>query len=308
MKNANIQDSNSKAKNGKKYEVFEFKSDLGHIKHIFAKRKIKLSVNGSIYYDLIPINGWGGPIILSVNSEKKWDLVYEFTQAFQNYCNEQNIVSEEVHFESSREAIDFLDVYEVQDIRDGYGIDVTRPIKENYINDLDYLWNTIDLKMEYSILEGTNAMKCFKRFAGLYKGDLKFDLDQYFVLAEEHIKEKGISVEICIKGEVVGMSWFVIQHQSLHCKWTVINSNSYLEEIGNLIKCAIYIWAKEKEIDKIWLTKMNISQEVSFENITTSILHGKKVWNRKVYKQLCEELNIDPRIMYFPAYRIEENN
>lgn len=52
-------------------EVFEYRSELGFIRHMFIKREIPIKINGETYYDLVTPYGYGGPLIIKYSNEKK---------------------------------------------------------------------------------------------------------------------------------------------------------------------------------------------------------------------------------------------
>ncbi|MGI2327647.1 hypothetical protein [Planococcus sp. YIM B11945] len=98
-----------------KYEVFNYEHNSGTIKHTFIKRQIPLKVEGVTYYDLITPGVCGGPVIAECQEDEKWDLVYDFVQAFEEYCIKNNIVSEIIHFNPFLlNAVDFCEYYEIQ--------------------------------------------------------------------------------------------------------------------------------------------------------------------------------------------------
>jgi len=165
----------------KPYEVFEFQNEDGHIKHVFKKREISGQINGETYFDLVPPVGFGGPMIVNCNSNQKWDLIFEFQQAFEAYCLEHRIVSEEVVFNPPfGNAIDFLNCYELQYVSDSYGIDVTNNLEEISVPDSSELWNAIDSGIEYRVLVNEEAMSGFKEFIKFNNQNFFKEVDEYF--------------------------------------------------------------------------------------------------------------------------------
>ena len=93
-------------------ELFEYRSSLGTIRHLFLKKPL-IRPNG-IYYELITPFRYGGPLITTCRAGKEALLVEEFSQAFGNYCRDNRIVSEFVRFHPLlANGDDFKNCYEV---------------------------------------------------------------------------------------------------------------------------------------------------------------------------------------------------
>ncbi|MGO1057704.1 hypothetical protein ACTL32_01105 [Planococcus sp. FY231025] len=100
-------------------KAFEFNHSKGRIKHQFFKKEIPVKIDGKTYYDLTTPFHYGGPKISDCNEEDKWELVDEFQRAFQVYCEENNIISELVYFNSVfSNMVDFVCCYEVECIEE----------------------------------------------------------------------------------------------------------------------------------------------------------------------------------------------
>ena len=52
-------------------EVFEHRSSLGTIRHMFIKRKVPIQLGDITYYDLVTPYGYGGPLILNCEEGRK---------------------------------------------------------------------------------------------------------------------------------------------------------------------------------------------------------------------------------------------
>ena len=44
-------------------EVFEHRSSIGIVNHMFIKREIPITIDNTTYYDLVTPYGYGGPLI-----------------------------------------------------------------------------------------------------------------------------------------------------------------------------------------------------------------------------------------------------
>lgn len=104
------------------FEIFNFEHELGTIRHLFIKRAISFDIAGKRYFDLVTPYGYGGPQILQFKEDKEPQLVMAFEAAFQQFCTEQNIVSEFIRFHPLfGNAQDFQACYDVAHLRDTVG-------------------------------------------------------------------------------------------------------------------------------------------------------------------------------------------
>lgn len=304
MKNIFLNDGLTNAIKRDNYEVFEFKNEAGHIKHVFSKRAIDTMINGEVFYDLIPPSGFGGPVVINCIPERKWDLVFEFTQAFQKYCLENNIVCEEVEFNSPfTNAVDFLDCYEIEYVRDRYGIDLEKPLDQIGKEDLSKLWYAIDSGVEYSVIEGEAAINIFKSFVHRSDKGMFASLNERLDFGAKHSSGAYVAVELSFNNKVIAMSLSQVQESVVFTLLTAKALRLQLFETDKLLKCALYLWAEEKGIRKIWSPKEQLHSRMANETLVAPICTGRKIWNEEVYHELCNVSSIDKRIQFFPAYR-----
>src|SRR5699024_844546 len=101
-------------------EQFVYESQHGKITNLFIKREVPIQIESKVYYDIITPYGYGGPIILECSNQK--ELLKEYEQAFQKYCEDNNIVAEFVRFHPIiRNAQSFQTIYNTEYIRDTVG-------------------------------------------------------------------------------------------------------------------------------------------------------------------------------------------
>ncbi|ANU20069.1 hypothetical protein BBI15_07500 [Planococcus plakortidis] len=291
------------------YEVFEFKNEAGHIKHIFTKRAIDKMIDGEVFYDLVPTPGFGGPVVINCIPERKWDLVFEFTEAFQKYCLENNIVCEEVEFSSPfANAVDFLDCYELEYVRDRYGMDLEKPLDQIGKEDLSKLWNAIDSGVEYRVIEGEAAINVFKSFVHRSDEETYKSLNQYLAFVKVDSFDDYVAVELSFNNKVIAMNFSQVQESIVYTLFDAKASRLQYFETDKLLKCALYIWAKEKGLQKIWSPKEQLHSRMAIETLLAPICTGRKIWNEEVYQELCAAGRVDKRVQFFPAYRFTKQS
>lgn len=70
-----------------------FENELGKIVYPFILRKIACQLNDTDIFDIVTPYGYGGPYI-----EGDRDNIKNFRKMFEIYCQEQNIVTEDIRF------------------------------------------------------------------------------------------------------------------------------------------------------------------------------------------------------------------
>lgn len=288
----------------KQCEVFEFQNENGQIKHIFQRQEISVQVDGQSYYDLVSPVGFGGPMILSCHSNQKWDLIFDFTRAFEAFCLEQHIVSEQVEFHAPYgHPADFLECYIVDYERDRFGIDVTKPLDHSGNEDLSKLWNAIDLGVEFRVVEGQSAISSFKKFVQRTDGQIYLDLKKYIEFMDTNAFENFVVVELIYKNQVFAMSCNQIYEDSVYTHCSTASSRRQYFKTDKLLKCALYLWAKETGLQQVWSPDEKNYSRMGIETLIAPVCTGRKIWNNRIYQELCEISNIDKRVRFFPAYR-----
>ena len=96
------------------HQVFLYNSIHGQVYYSFVKRIIDIKIDGETYFDIITPYGFSGPIVLNNKSGKKDELLKEFKAAFDNYCNENRIVTDSCRFNPwVKNHVDFTHMYEL---------------------------------------------------------------------------------------------------------------------------------------------------------------------------------------------------
>ena len=115
-------------------QTFKFADNSGEISYTFIKRRIE-HCNGE-YYDIISPYGYGGPLIVSCVPEKKQSLCKKFESAFEEYCLNNNIISEFVRFHPiANNVADFKTMYDIVYLRKTVGTDLIsyeEPVKDEF--------------------------------------------------------------------------------------------------------------------------------------------------------------------------------
>lgn len=95
-----------------KINTFEYKNELGHIYYQFIIRNDPNILESINYYDIVTTYGFNGPIILECEFKNKVNLINDYDKAFNQYCLDNNIVTEFVRFSPwLKNHIDFERIY-----------------------------------------------------------------------------------------------------------------------------------------------------------------------------------------------------
>lgn len=302
-------------------DLFEFEHPTGSIRHLFIKRKIPFQLKGETYYDLVTPYGYGGPVIVSCNSDRA-ELLNAFEQEFQAYCSENNIISEFVRFHPilSNEQ-DFKNIYTVIFRRKTTGTTLQPfddPVQEEFSKSTrKAIRKALRSGVEFKIIVNPENLIEFKK---IYRETMKrinasahyfFD-DAYFSNCLKFFGENLVLVQAVFEGKTIGMELHFLYDDTLHT-----HLSGSIEEFHHLspvyvMTYAIVQWGKENGVnlihsggglttdpeDSLYLFKKRFGKNTDFDYFI-----GKKVWNDKIYKEICEVASADKESDYFPAYR-----
>lgn len=301
-------------------EVFEFSTDYGHVYYQFVVRPIPIDVGDITYYDTITPFGPGGPVIISCAVGKRKELSAAFDAAFQNYCIDNNIVSEYVRFNTwVKNAEDFEDVYSIDNRGISMYIDlsvgdyfmeefsskargqVRRAQKNNVEIEYDYEGTTIDeFHRLYEIMAKRNDIPDHYRFS-------KELLAESFTL----LKGKQFIVYAKYEGQFISASLYAHHGDFLHYHLTA-NDPEFFHVAGNsLILNEGCLWGvahgkKQMHLggatgDVLYRFKHGFTKTAPLD-----ILTGKKIRNETIYNLLVD-YNVSRGAIenpeYFPLYR-----
>jgi|SRR5690625_1817950 len=300
--------------------VYDYDSSNGKIRHSFIKREIPFKINDQNFYDIVTPYGYGGPLILE--SDNKNQLVTEFEREFQNYCDQNNIVSEFIRFHPILANYkEFQDIYYTIYLRNTVGTSLKydenpfniefskstrKTVRRSFKSGLSYriIEQPQDLstfmKIYYSTMSRNNA-------SGYYYFD-----EKYFEKCLKYFKQNMILVEVVYDGKVIASSINFRSNNTVHVHLSGTLTDYINMSPAYIIKFGTLEWAKENGMklihygggtsnnqnDSLYNFKKKFTKNTEFE------FHiGKKVWNQDIYNSLCSKVNVDNDSDFFPAYR-----
>lgn len=302
------------------WRVFELKNETGHLFYQFIVRPIPLKAGEITYYDTITPYGFSGPIILECVEGKKEELVQLFDEEFQQYCNENNIITEYVRFNPWLKNIeDFRDLYSLRN--NGHTLYIDLTVNDFFMEEFSpkartqvrrALKNNVEIEYDF---DGTNT----KEFHRLYEMMAnRNNLGEYYRFSEDFLRNSFNSLEgkqfflhAKHEGRYVSSSFIVHHGDYVHYHLTA-NDPSYFHLAANsLIVYEACRWSVEKGKKELHLGGGTIESLDQFKKKFTKtapldLLMGKKVRNEETYNLLVEYKKNNGGIEnpgYFPLYR-----
>lgn len=302
--------------------LFEYKTNLGHIRHLFIKREIPTKINGKTWYDLVTPYGYGGPIILNVGTQGVDELVNEYEKEFQKYCEENFIVSEFVRFHPIyNNESDFQNIYSIKYKRKTLGTKISK--NSNYFMDefsksaRKTIRKALKEGLDYNVIEKPEN---YSNFLEIYYSTMKRNLaDGYYYFDESYFrnclklfKNNTLIVEVMYENKVIASALYFVYGDIIHAHLSGTLTKFLKLSPAYIIKYATAEWAKENGIklihygggitndldDTLYKFKRKFSKETEFDFYT-----GEKIWNTHVYNLLCKMNYQADDKDFFPAYR-----
>lgn len=302
--------------------LYEFKGHYGTIHHLFIKREIDISVDGTTWYDLITPYGYGGPIIIECEDGNEEILVDEFNKSFQQYCIDNSIVSEFIRFHPiCNNAMNFNAMYDVSYIRNTVGTNLAGfedPFQSEFSKSCrKNIRRALKDGISYRITERPSDINNFKNI--YYSTMDRNDASSYYYFGDEYFQNcldllgnNIILVEAVYEEKTVAMGFYFTYKNNIHIHLSGTLSEYLHLSPAYILRYAITTWGKENgyelihhgggrsnsEEDNLYKFKKQFGKNTEFK------FHvGKKIWNKDVYEKLCSIRNVDQESDFFPLYR-----
>ena len=309
-----------------KAEIFEYEDSDGKISNQFIKREIPIEVDNKKYFDIVTPYGYGGPIIEKCAGQKE-NLVQKYEKAFEQYCKDNDIVSEFVRFHPIIDnAKDFKTIYDVKYLRHtlGTNLDISdNPMEKEFSKSCrKTIRQVLKNGITYKVIENVKDFSEFKRIYYLNM-DRKnaeayyyFD-DEYFEKMDKYFHNNIIQVQALYEDKVIAEGLYFVYNKTVHAHLSGTDTEYLHLSPAYVLKYATALWAKQKgyslihygggtsnEIDdSLYVFKKKFAQNTEFD-----FYIGKKIWNKEIYKKLVElkkkEKNFDENSEFFPLYRM----
>lgn len=303
-------------------EVFEFRHELGSVYHLFIKKEIPITLENGPYYDLVTPYGYGGPLMTSVADGEKEQLEKFFQEAFNNYCVENQIVSESIRFHPVFEnAKDFKFCYEVVHRRNTTGTNLQAyddPVQKEFSkSSRRNIRKALNDGVSFSVTVNPPSLKDFKSiyYSTMDRNNASeiyyFD-DDYFSNCLRWLGEHVLLTEVTYEDKVIGMGLNFFYNNLIHTHLSGTLTEYHHLSPAYILQYALAVWGKENGMslihdgggrtpdshDSLFAFKKQFGKNTEFE-----YYFGYKIWNKPVYHALCQKMQVSSNTDYFPAYR-----
>lgn len=308
-----------------KFEVFEYKSEAGHMINMYIKRPTPWMVNGEQYYDIVTPYGYGGPIILE--AEDRETLKHEYSAAFEMHCEKEKIISEFIRFHPVFQNYKDVDeTYEVIYSRPTVGTnlqDFENPVQKEFAKSLRRDNRRATEKgVAVSTHPSPESLSTFRR---LYEETMDrnhadamyYFLDEYYQVLETTLRPYVLELQLHYEDEIIASEIYFTAGDILHAH--LLGSNEKMLELGagGLLEAEAVNWGKEHGYryiyhgggrtsdpeDALFRYKKKFGKNTEFD-----FYIGRKIWNQEVYDALVAKRLEQGTIEndgFFPRYRAE---
>ncbi|MBZ5202687.1 GNAT family N-acetyltransferase [Planomicrobium chinense] len=305
-----------------KCENFSFRHPLGTVDHLFIKRQIPFQISGQTYYDLVTPYGYGGPLMTGCLEKDKQQLAHDFKVAFQQHCEQNQIVSEFIRFHPIiNNAKDFAACYDVVHLRNTVGTnlkDYDDPVQHEYSKSKrKSIRQALEAGVTFTVQNPPSDLEAFKKiyYCTMEANEAHqfyFFGDAYFEKLLTYFGQNLLLVEVSYEGRIIGMSLNFLYEKTVHIHLSgTMREFNYLSP-AFIMRYALAVWGKENGVelihegggrtnapdDSLYLFKKQFGKNTSF-----SFYVARQIWNESVYHQLCEAMGTPMDSDYFPTYR-----
>ncbi len=303
-------------------EVFEFCHAFGKVRHMFIKRLIPVCINEEAYYDLSTPYGYGGPVITDCEEVHKCQVIQGFHDAFEAYCQKENIICEFVRFHPlMTNAQDFRSCYELTFRRYTTGTNLKNydnPVKSEFSKSKQKsIRKALEAGVDYQVTMNPPSLEEFKQ---IYYTTMKrknadsvyYFNDEYFDDLLKYFGEHIVLVKVLYEGKAIAMGLNLVYGKIIHIHLSGTLDDYHHLSSAFVMRYALALWGKEHGMDLIH-EGGGITGEIDdplylfkkqFGKNTEFIFYvSYKIWNRKIYDLLCKTAGTEMQTDLFPAYR-----
>lgn len=305
------------------FREFFFENEGGRIRHQFIKRPIPKPEGwkaGDVF-DLTTPYGYGGPLVMDLESGGKDRLLAGFQEAFAEFCREEQIVSEFIRFHPVAEnALDFTPVYEVFKFNRTVGINLAGyddPVQAEFTKSArkttrQALRAGLTFGVEENPRTLSDFMDIYYQTMDRNDADSRYYFDAaYFDAFIEKMPEKVLKCKVFYEGKVIAMGFYLRSRDILHTHLSGTVTDFLHLSPAYVLRYGLTMWGKEKgyalihngggtsgdPADSLYRFKQKFGQHTEFD-----FYLGKKIWNPEVYEELTG-LTGTSASSFFPQYR-----
>ncbi len=299
------------------HHVFEYKSINGCVYYSFVKRKIDIKIDNNIYYDIITPYGFSGPIILDLKNNKKDELLSEFKNSFDDYCDENNIITDSCRFNPwLKNHLDFSHMYKLIPNFSTLGVDLT--VENIFMDELSSKKrnmirkaNKLGVEINYDF-EG----KYIDEFLEIYKQTImKHDISNYYFFTKDfliknfrELKDKIMFGYAVYNNKIISIAIFLLSYPYIHYHLAANDREFQSVPANDTLLYNIAEYGKKNNYHYLMLggaggNKALQSHKKGFtKKVEFDFYKGARICNKEIYDLLLKKCNkVDEN--FFPSYR-----
>ena len=296
-------------------ENFCFENELGKVLFIYIKREVIL--DNIKYYDIVTPYGYGGPLIQNCKDKNTDKLISLFWEKFLEYAFLNKIICSFVRFHPIEKNYEYS--------KDSSTVCIDLNSEEQIWSDISSKCRNIirkAIKNNVMVIEDENLKK-INDFQNLYYDTMKKNnADEYYFFKEEFfeqlkfLKEKEITHFYALHEDKIISSILVLMgDEYLHYYLSANSQEGYSLNANSLLLYEIAKYGLKRGYKYFHLgggyggddSPLFKFKSSFHKNHTLSFYIGKKIFNQKIYDELCQKAGIDNRSLnYFPLYRYKK--
>lgn len=277
------------------YDCFYMKTKIGEISYLFQKKElVSEKSNNKLdkkYYEIYTPLQFGGPNVRIKNYEDLGELISYFDDAFDIYCENNNIISERITFHPLfKNHIGFESIYNIEYAKNLYGTNVEEfedPITTEYsLQVRKDILKSLKKGVKYDFIYKPDSIETF---LGIYKKSDVFSKDKYdeLYLLKLHnsFKDNMVIINISYDNELIGASLYLATEKNLY-----LHTYCYLSEYIHLSPRAVMIyasviWTVENELHKVVYNSDEEDIKKFSKRTIEPVYVGTKIRDKVIYNK-----------------------
>ena len=301
-------------------KIFNFKNEYGKVKNMFIKRKIPFNLENKVLFDIVTPYGYGGPVIQETTNKEK--LLEGYFEAFSDYCQTNDIVTEFIRF----------DLFENTQVRDQFYGDVTlvgnavvrdlnlsieKDIRKKILQDARKAESEgVEISIDQTGDRIDNFLKVYYSTMDRNKADDYYYFDKaFFEQIHETMKNQFLYVFATLDGKIISAALVLSGEKRSFSFLAGTLEEYYKYHPEALVELTIIQRLKEKGLTKYILGGGHEGEDGIYHhkkgyarNGDHPFYVGRKVHDRNTYNKLIELRkaigDFDMETSFFPKYRI----
>jgi lipid II:glycine glycyltransferase (peptidoglycan interpeptide bridge formation enzyme) len=305
---------------------FSMNSRYGKVYYNFLIREIDWVIDNKRYYDITTPYGYGGPLFYDYETDEDLkNLILEFKEEFEEYCQENDIVSEFIRFHPLIKNYLFMDNYmEISHIRDTVYIKLDS--EKQIWHDMESTCRNKVRKAEKNnvYIELNNSEESLQTFIKLYNRTMVknnaisyyFFKDKFFYDTMELLKGNIYIFNAVYDSKIISSALIMKYNEFAHYHFSGADPEYLKLAPNNLLLYKVALWAYENGCKYFHLgggylgnndSLFEFKKSFSKNNLLKFYI-GKKIHNKEIYIKLTEEWekvnnNKEKKNNFFPIYR-----